>query len=86
MPFSSARKWSGATFTGHGTWLLGAPGVLSRGLPAEVAASIARHEAEGQRVLLLAAASGQLDGERVPAARPLERTKSVEAKSVPLPA
>jgi cation-transporting ATPase E len=70
VPFSSARKWSGVSFTGHGTWLLGAPSVLSRGLPAEVAASVARHEAEGQRVLLLAAASGPLDGERVPAARP----------------
>ncbi len=28
VPFSSARKWSGATFTGHGSWLLGAPDVL----------------------------------------------------------
>ena len=70
VPFSSARKWSGVSFTGHGTWLLGAPGVLSSGLPAEVAASIARHEAEGRRVLLLAAASAPLDGERVPAAEP----------------
>ncbi len=28
VPFSSARKWSGATFDGHGTWSLGAPDVL----------------------------------------------------------
>jgi magnesium-transporting ATPase (P-type) len=28
VPFSSARKWSAATFPGHGTWLLGAPEVL----------------------------------------------------------
>lgn len=28
VPFSSARKWSGATFTGRGSWLLGAPDVL----------------------------------------------------------
>ncbi len=25
IPFSSARKWSGATFENHGTWVLGAP-------------------------------------------------------------
>ena len=25
VPFSSARKWSAATFDGHGTWVLGAP-------------------------------------------------------------
>jgi cation-transporting ATPase E len=51
-PFSSARKWSGASFTGHGHWVLGAPDVL---LPAE---SEQRAEAEqigskGLRVLLL---------------------------------
>jgi cation-transporting ATPase E len=70
VPFSSARKWSGVSFAGHGTWLLGAPGALSRKLPAGVAASVTRHEAEGRRVLLLAAASAPLDGDRVSAAEP----------------
>lgn len=28
VPFSSARKWSGADFDGHGAWLLGAPDIL----------------------------------------------------------
>ncbi|HSR27101.1 MAG TPA: cation-translocating P-type ATPase, partial [Actinomycetes bacterium] len=28
VPFSSARKWSGASFAGHGAYLLGAPEVL----------------------------------------------------------
>ncbi|MDQ4503730.1 HAD-IC family P-type ATPase [Sinomonas sp. ASV322] len=55
LPFSSARKYGGASFDGHGTWLLGAPDVL---LPAGAAA---RDEAEalgsrGVRVLLLARA------------------------------
>jgi cation-transporting ATPase E len=67
VPFSSARKWSGVSFAGHGTWLLGAPGALSRNLPAEVAASVTRHEAEGRRVLLLAATAAALDGDRPPA-------------------
>ena len=28
VPFSSARKWSAASFDGHGSWFLGAPDVL----------------------------------------------------------
>src|SRR5450755_147455 len=58
VPFSSARKWSAASFAGHGTWVLGAPEmVLSRGehryLPqaADLAAS-------GRRVLVLAQSAG----------------------------
>ena len=31
VPFSSARKWSAASFDGHGTWLLGAPEILAAG-------------------------------------------------------
>ena len=55
LPFSSARKYGGARFAGHGSWLLGAPDVL---LPPR---SPAREEAEdlgtrGLRVLLLARA------------------------------
>jgi cation-transporting ATPase E len=67
VPFSSARKWSGVSFTGHGTWLLGAPGVVGGELPAGVAASIASHEAAGDRVLLLARTAAPLDGNRAPA-------------------
>ena len=58
VPFSSARKWSAASFAGHGSWLLGAPEVL---LAAEVEseADAARAKADelaagGARVLLLA--------------------------------
>ena len=71
MPFSSARKWSGVSFAGHGTWLLGAPAIVGAGLPAGAASSVAksaaRHEAAGQRVLLLAATAAPLDGDRPPA-------------------
>jgi len=67
VPFSSARKWSGVTFARNGTWLLGAPGVITPSLPAAAAASVARHEAAGQRVLLLAAAAAPLDAGRPPA-------------------
>ena len=65
VPFSSARKWSGAAFDGHGTWLLGAPSVLAgAGMPAEVAAAVREHEAAGRRVLLLASSEQSLNGDR----------------------
>ncbi len=63
-PFSSARKWSGATFTqpsgASSTWLLGAPDVL---LPAghEALAKADELGAQGLRVLLLAACSVSID-------------------------
>ncbi|HLK73570.1 MAG TPA: HAD-IC family P-type ATPase [Streptosporangiaceae bacterium] len=69
-PFSSARKWSGVSFAGHGTWLLGAPSVVignSAELPDGLAAAIAGHETAGHRVLLLASTAGPLDGDRLPA-------------------
>ncbi|MCF3132862.1 HAD-IC family P-type ATPase [Streptomyces olivochromogenes] len=64
LPFSSARKYSGATFSeGDGetsTWLLGAPDVLlSDGDPA--LAETERLNEAGLRVLLLARAARELD-------------------------
>ena len=52
FPFSSANKWSGAEFTGHGTWILGAPDVLSSDV--EVRRRTAELAADGARVLLVA--------------------------------
>ncbi|HLN76390.1 MAG TPA: HAD-IC family P-type ATPase [Nocardioidaceae bacterium] len=58
VPFSSARKWSGVTFAGRGTWLLGAPEML---LPSGSPLGDAqRRAATGHRVLLLARGSGPL--------------------------
>jgi cation-transporting ATPase E len=64
MPFSSARKYSGATFSEGGgessTWLLGAPDVLlTDGDPA--LAETGRLNEQGLRVLLLARAVRDLD-------------------------
>ena len=62
VPFSSARKWSGVTFEGEGSWVLGAPSVVGGGrLPADVADAVATRESSGRRVLLLAHADGPLD-------------------------
>jgi cation-transporting ATPase E len=58
VPFSSARKWSAASFDGHGTWLLGAPEILALGDDAVLRQADER-AADGARVLLLARADGQ---------------------------
>ena len=65
--FSSARKWSGASFDGQGHWVLGAPDVL---LPA---GDERRGEAEGLaarglRVLLLGRGDRRLDAPDAPGA------------------
>jgi cation-transporting P-type ATPase E len=66
VPFSSARKWSAVTFAGRGSWVLGAPGVIGRGLPAGAAAAIARHEAAGRRVVLLGSTTRPADSTEPP--------------------
>ena len=62
IPFSSARKWSAATFRDHGTWVLGAPEFV---VPDD--ATVARRAAgpaeQGARVLLLAQAQGSPSAE-----------------------
>jgi cation-transporting ATPase E len=68
LPFSSARKYSGATFSeGDGvlsTWLLGAPDVLlAEDDPA--LAETTRLNEQGLRVLLLARAARELDDPEV---------------------
>jgi len=67
VPFSSARKWTGATFDGRGTWLLGAPSVIAGTMPAGLAGAVRRHEEAGRRVLMLASAPGPLQGDLLPA-------------------
>ncbi len=57
VPFSSARKWSAASFDGHGTWLLGAPEILAPD-DAAVGSRADQLAADGARVLLLASAGG----------------------------
>lgn len=59
VPFSSARKWSGVTFFGGETWVLGAPDVVA---PADehVKRIAAEVSAEGARVILVAAGNGPL--------------------------
>jgi cation-transporting P-type ATPase E len=67
VPFSSARKWSAATFDGHGTWVLGAPEMVWAGRNRDVTAKAEEFASTGQRVLLLARTDARLDGDTLPA-------------------
>jgi len=62
-PFTSARKWSGSTFDGHGSWLLGAPDVLAPA-PSQASISAETAGATGLRVLLLASGTTSVTGDR----------------------
>jgi cation-transporting ATPase E len=65
VPFSSARKWSGAGFEGLGDWVLGAPDVLlSPSDPAHTEAD--RLGAGGLRVLVLGELGRPVDAEDGP--------------------
>lgn len=73
VPFSSARKWSGAVFGRHGTWVLGAPEILLDAMTGDefrretVRAEVDRLAAKARRVLLVArAAAGFDDGGGLP--------------------
>jgi cation-transporting ATPase E/undecaprenyl-diphosphatase len=63
VPFSSARKWSAASFGDRGSFVLGAPEVLVPG-PGELLRRTEAIAVEGRRVVLLAAAPRPaLDGQ-----------------------
>jgi cation-transporting ATPase E len=66
VPFSSARKWSAASFAGHGTWVLGAPEIVLPDSQQELLSQAAGLAATGQRVLVLACAPGSLEAESLP--------------------
>jgi cation-transporting ATPase E len=68
VPFSSARKWSGATLEELGTWVLGAPEVLLAEIPDSdlVRQRAEEHAQAGRRVLLLANTGSVLASDRLP--------------------
>ncbi|HEX2576247.1 MAG TPA: HAD-IC family P-type ATPase, partial [Aquihabitans sp.] len=64
VPFSSARKWSAASFDGRGSWVLGAPDVLLRD-DDPLRARVVELAATGRRVLLVQHADAPLAGEHL---------------------
>src|SRR5580692_2982079 len=67
VPFSSALKWSAASFADHGTWVLGAPEMMLPASERTLLAQAADLAAGGRRVLALARTGRPLDGESLPA-------------------
>ena len=62
VPFSSARKWSGAAFGTRGSWVLGAPDVLLGAGDRRHLDRAREHAEAGRRVVLLARTDATLDG------------------------
>ncbi len=70
VSLSSARKWAGASFGKHGTWVLDAPDILLSGAATadNLRDSVSRHAREGRRVLLLAHSDLPLADDALPQA------------------
>jgi cation-transporting P-type ATPase E len=69
VPFHSERKWSACEIEGRGTFVLGAPDVLSAGgvaLALELTERIAEHAAQRRRVVLLASSPEPLADTALP--------------------
>lgn len=65
VPFSSARKWSGVTFFGGETWVVGAPDVVAP-VDEEVKRVVAEVVADGARAVLVASSPTPLEQVRLP--------------------
>jgi cation-transporting P-type ATPase E len=66
VPFSSARKWSAASFAGRGTWVIGAPEIVLAARDGATLVQAAASSAAGNRVLALACTDEPLTGEALP--------------------
>ena len=66
LPFSSARKLSAVTFEEAGTYVLGAPEFVLKPLPSRIDKIVKQYAQMGLRVLIIAHASGQLQGDKLP--------------------
>lgn len=66
LPFSSARKLSAVTFEGEGTYVMGAPEFVLKPVPVRIDKIVKQYAQMGLRVLVIAHAPGQLQGDKVP--------------------
>lgn len=66
VPFSSARKWSGAYFPGRGSYLMGAGEFILKGGFEQIREQVEHYSSQGQRVLLLAHSPHSLEEKEVP--------------------
>lgn len=66
LPFSSARKLSAVTFEDAGTYVMGAPEFVLKPIPTRIDKIVKQYAQMGLRVLVVAHASGQIQGDKVP--------------------
>ena len=67
VPFSAARKWSGASFGSNGAWIVGAPEVLlDHSVSRDAEPLVGRRAGAGERVVLLARSPHGLAGDVLP--------------------
>ena len=68
LPFSSARKLSAVTFEEAGTYVMGAPEFVLKPMPMRIDKIVKQYAQMGLRVLVVAHATGQIQGDKVPTA------------------
>lgn len=66
VPFSSARKWSGAYFSGTGSFVMGAGEFILHDRFGEIKEQVEQYSAKGQRVLLLVHSDKPFSGKELP--------------------
>ena len=66
VAFSSARKWSGFAFEGHGSYVMGAPEFVLPDRSAHIRDEIADYAARGLRVLVFARSHNPFEGSNLP--------------------
>ncbi len=71
LPFSPALKYSGASFDGETTYLVGAPEFIMPDVDFELQQLIDQYARQGKRVLLLASCSGLPNKPKIPDAFPI---------------
>ncbi len=66
LAFSSKRKLSAVSFGEEGTFAFGAPEFVLRPMPPRIDRIVKQYAQMGMRVLVLASAQGQIEGDRLP--------------------
>ena len=66
VPFSSAKKWSGAFFENQGSFILGAPEILLPDKSSDIRRDADSYAQSGQRVLLLVKSAGRFQEKELP--------------------
>lgn len=67
VPFSSARKWSGANFKNRGSYVMGAGEFILHDKFDNIRADVEKHSKQGYRVLLLSHSKNDFNGKELPA-------------------